>query len=316
MPCFTPLKAWASINQKNPKSGKRIIRFRECEFIGGTEPILVQCGSCSGCRLERARQWSIRCWHEASLREENTFITLTFAPKHLAPDGSLHKEDFQLFMKRLRKMATTDRKFKKASRKKFGKDFTNIRYFHCGEYGEKLGRPHHHACLFNFQFPDQEFIRFSKTGFPCYTSKFLSQLWTFGIHEIGEVTQKSAAYVARYILKKRKLSESYNHYQGKNPEYNTMSRRPGIAHDWYKKFQSDVYPGDFVAMDGGYKSRPPRYYDRQYELTNPEDFALLKQSRVDRAKADPNNTPERLAVRRDIQERKLPQLKRNYENET
>lgn len=324
MPCFTPLKAWASVTQKNPKTGKRYIRFKETEFVGGTEPLLVQCGSCEGCRLERSRQWAVRCWHEASLHENNIFITLTFAPEHLDAQGSLRKVDFQKFMKRLRKRFSYHTyascyKDPVTGRYKLEKKYYSpeIRYFHCGEYGEKLGRPHHHACIFNFTFRDLELLRVTKQGHRAYTSKTLSELWEFGIHEIGEVTFQSAAYVARYIIKKRKAKEYYSHYQGKEPEYVTMSRRPGIAHDWFKKFQSDVYPGDFVAMDGGFKCLPPKYYDRQYELANPEEFAIIKQKRVDRAKQDPNNTPERLAVRHELLKRKLKLLKRGYEqNET
>lgn len=216
-------------------------------------------------------------------------------------------------MKRLRKMATTDRKFKKAARKKFGKDYLKIRYYHAGEYGEKFGRPHHHACLFNFRFPDEEYSRTTEAGFPVYTSKFLSKLWPFGRHEIGEVTIDSAAYVARYILKKVGGKDAVQHYGEKKPEYTTMSRRPGIASDWIKKFAGDVYPHDYVVNPDGFKSRPPKFYDGKYEIDFPEKFAKIKQLRVDRAKVDPNNTPERLAARHDILKRKLKLLQRGYE---
>lgn len=188
-----------------------------------------------------------------------------------------------------------------------------IRYFHCGEYGEKLGRPHHHACLFNFTFKDMEHIRTTHSGHKAYTSKTLSDLWEFGIHEIGEVTFQSAAYVARYIIKKRKRSEAYHHYGNKEEEYITMSRRPGIAFKWFEQFKDDVYPHGAVTMDSGFKALPPKFYDKKYELTNPVEFATMKQARVDRAKASPDNTPERLAVRHEILKRKLKLLKRGYE---
>lgn len=303
MPCFTPLRAWASITQRNPKTGKRIIRFRKVEFEGGTEEISVHCSSCEGCRIERARQWSIRCWNESSLYEDNIFITLTFASAcpldgtKTDPIATLHLHHFQRFMKRLRK--------------RFGK---GVRYFHCGEYGEKFGRPHHHACLFNFTLPDLE-LHAIRRGNPCYTSKILSELWPHGIHEVGTVTLKSAAYVARYILKKVNFKNSYHHYEGRKPEYTTMSRRPGIGRDWIIKYQNDVYPDGTYVLEGGIKTLPPKAYDHWYELTYPEEYAILKQKRVDRAKADPNNTPERLKTRHEILLSKLKLLQRGYENE-
>lgn len=321
MPCFTPRPAWASI-LLNPKSGKRYISFRPVEHKGGTEQIKVQCSKCDGCRIERSRQWAVRCWHEASLHQNNIFITLTFAPEHLDPQGSLRKPDFQKFMKRLRKrfsylQSASCWKDENTGRYKMQKKYYSpqILYFHCGEYGEKFGRPHHHACLFNFTFDDLELLRKTPTGFPVYTSKTLSELWEFGIHEIGSVTFQSAAYVARYIIKKVSGLDAYHHYLGKEPEYVTMSRNPAIAKNWFKQFQSDVYPGDFVAMEGGFKCLPPKYYDKQYEIDNPEKYAILKQTRIDRARSDPNNTPERLAVRHELLKRKLKLLKRSYEND-
>lgn len=300
MACFKARRAWISVNQRNPKTGKRYIRFRECQFVGGTEEIKVSCGSCEGCRIERSRQWAVRCWHEASLYENNVFITLTFAPKYLDSQGSLRKVDFQKFMKRLRKRF-------------YGNTKSNVRYFHCGEYGDKFGRPHHHACLFNFTFPDMVRSRTTSAGYPVYQSQILSELWPYGIHEIGDVTLRSAGYVARYILKKVGGHASWNHYEQKEPEYVTMSRRPGIAHEWFKKYKSDVYPGDYVAMEGGFKSLPPKYYDKQFELTNPLEFANFKAARIERAKNDPHNTPERIAVRYEVLKRKLKLLKRGYE---
>ena len=275
--------------------------------------------------MERARQWAVRCWHEASLHEDNIFITLTFDRQHGPESGfrSLNKPDYQKFMKRLRKRfshltSASCWLDEKTHRYKLQKKYYSpeIRYFHCGEYGEKFGRPHHHACLFNFKFPDQELSRETATGHPVYTSKILSELWPQGIHEIGTVTFQSAAYVARYIIKKvgrTDILKHKKHYQGLEPEYVTMSRNPGIASKWFDQFQTDVYPHDYVVMDTGFKALPPKYYDKRYELTDPKNYALLKQKRIDRAKANPNNSPERLAARKEIAKRKRSQLKRGYE---
>eukprot|EP00919_Chromeraceae_sp_WS-2016_P014354 GHVR01033751.1.p1 GENE.GHVR01033751.1~~GHVR01033751.1.p1 ORF type:complete len:308 (+),score=14.93 GHVR01033751.1:180-1103(+) len=307
MPCYKPLKGWRS--QKRNPTGKHSIVFSPKKgFID--QPIEVPCGQCIGCRLERSRQWAIRCVHEASLHEDNVFITLTFADNNLDPEGSLQKEDFQKFMKRLR------RKFPH-----------KIRYYHCGEYGAKYARPHHHACLFNHKFPDQILERHTPTGFPEYSSKILDKLWGHGRARIGTVTFESAAYVARYITKKitgEAATTAYcniDHQTGeiiseRLPEYTTMSRRPGIAKNWFDKYKSDVYPSDEVIIKGK-KMMPPKYYDSQYEIVDPENHSLVKAKRKASQKQNAhNNTPERLSVRETIQLKKAGQLIRSYENET
>ena len=169
--------------------------------------------------------------------DENCFITLTYDDDNLHSGGSLVKADFQKFMKRLRK--------------KFG---SGVRYYHCGEYGEKNGRPHHHACLFNFRFPDCEPLDIAGRSSdlpPLYVSRSLLELWPFGLHTIGVVTFDSAAYVARYVMKKITGDKAASHYNGRLPEYTTMSRRPGIGRAWYDKFKSDCYPSDELVIRGG-----------------------------------------------------------------
>lgn len=293
MPCYKPLQAGRS---KLPDSdGKYRILFN-IKFPRQFESIQLPCGQCIGCRLERSRQWAVRCVHEASLHESNCFITLTFNNAHLNPEGSLVKGDFQKFMKRLRK--------------RFG---SGVRYFHCGEYGEKLARPHHHACLFNFDFPDRVHWQ-TRQGIALFTSEALKELWPFGFSTIGDVTFESAAYVARYVTKKITGKLAPAHYAGRLPEYVTMSRRPGIARGWIDQFKSDVYPADKVIIRGGVEAKPPRYYDSIFDLSDHEQFVKVRDRRVKLAKSSPDNTRERLDVRHEIQKRKCTFLKRGYEN--
>ncbi|AKI26868.1 replication protein VP4 [Gokushovirinae Bog1183_53] len=241
--------------------------------------------------------WAVRCVHEASLYENNCFITLTFSSEYLDSKVSLVKSDFQLFMKRLRK--------------KFG---SGIRFYHCGEYGSQGDRPHHHALLFNFDFPDKVLWTVRKK-IPLYRSEILEELWPYGFCVIGNVTFESAAYVARYIMKKQTGKDAKEHYNGRLPEYNTMSRRPGIARDWFEKFKTDVYPDDFLVIKNGIKCKPPRYYDKIYGLTNPDGFDIIKQRRDGkRALHASENTPERLSAREQVQLARLQSLKRGYEN--
>lgn len=324
MPCFDPSDAFLSPESvRNPKTGKRIVKFsrgQTYELNGHQyEKIKVHCGTCEGCRIDRSRQWAVRCWHQAQLHESNVFLTLTFRNacqianltgrgryqklpenKLVDPTDSLYLFHFQDFMKRLRKRF-------------YGNSKSTVKYFHCGEYGEKFGRPHHHACLFNFDFPDKELKRKTDSGCYVYTSKILSELWPHGIHEIGDVTYQSSAYVARYILKKMGGWRAKDYYQEKKPEYVTMSRNPGIATEWFEQFHKDVYPSDCISLENGAKCLPPKFYDYQLEKRDPELLATLKKRRVEKAQKDPNNTPERLAARREIVQRRLSRLTRGYE---
>lgn len=89
VPCYSPVKGYRSAQLT--KNGKRKIVFnREQGFVD--LPVTIPCGQCIGCRLEKSRQWAIRCVHEASLYENNCFITLTYSPENLPEDGSLKKK--------------------------------------------------------------------------------------------------------------------------------------------------------------------------------------------------------------------------------
>jgi len=89
MPCYYPIKGYKS--KKREPSGKRKIVFYAHQGLVDM-PVTIPCGRCVGCRLERSRQWAMRCMHEASLHEENIFITLTYNPENL-PEGNTLKKN-------------------------------------------------------------------------------------------------------------------------------------------------------------------------------------------------------------------------------
>ena len=227
------------------------------------------------------------------MHKENCFVTLTYRPLFMHKDRSLHMEDFQKFMKRLRK--------------RFGK----VRFFHCGEYGDKLNRPHYHACIFGFDFPDKVLWKI-RDGVRLYRSKELEKLWYYGFSTVGDVNFKSAAYVARYVTKKVNGDLADKHYKGRCPEYVTMSRRPGIAASWFQKYGSDVFPQDYMVVNG-VRCKPVRYYDNMFDVDNPEQFGIIKLSRVEKAKANPDNTLRRMRVREKVKLVNFTQLKRGFE---
>lgn len=311
MACYYPLRAYRG--HINPKTGKRAIVFNIQDGYRDM-PIDLPCGRCIGCRLERSRQWAIRCVHEAQMHEDNCFITLTY--ENEPEGGTLVFKDFQDFMKRLRSR----------------NNGTNIRYYHCGEYGSKNDRPHYHACIFGYNFPDRVHA-LTRMGNKLYTSELLDEIWGNGRTLIGEVTFESAAYVARYIMKKimGKEAEGYNKYDvinfdtgeveyERSPEYTTMSRRPGIGKEWFEKYKDDVYPDDFIVTISGKgkarKVRPPKYYDKIFDLEDPKELEKMKRKRKRLAKErELDNTEERLATRCKSAEIKVKKLIRSLENE-
>lgn len=278
--------------------------------------------------------------HEASLYQHNCFVTLTYDDKHLPKDGSLDYRDFQLFMKKLRQAVVRENtalgrkgdgqqpapKFAHQLRTPMGLcpiPRTNIRFYMAGEYGEHYGRPHFHACLFNLDFLDKEPLRKTQAGSQLHRSPTLEKLWTHGYSSIGALTFESAAYAARYILKKITGKQSQKHYEitntetgeitNRKKEFNNMSRSPGIASRWLEKYLADVYPQGQVVVRG-HLSKAPRYYDKQYQKLQPENYDTLQFERDKEAKAHAHdNTTARLATKEVVAKAKAAHLKRNID---
>lgn len=295
MPCYRPMKAYRA-----PGGG---IVWNQAK---GISPVTLACGQCHGCRMSHARMWAIRCMHEAQMHEENSFVTLTYSPELLPTDWSLDVRDFQLFIKRLRK---TGRK---------------VRYFQCGEYGE-LGRPHHHALLFGEDFScDRIRHKRSPSGHWLYRSPLLERTWQKGHAWIGDVTYESAEYVSRYVMKKvtgfmaedghvpvdlyDRVDQDTGEVFQVRPEFITMSRRPGIGAEWYRKFgKEDVESMDEVVLNGR-RFRPPRFYD---EKRSEEELREVKEKRFKAALRHRSDlTADRLKAREQIALRKQMVVRR------
>lgn len=295
MPCYKPLHA---LVRKSPDgvSGKATVTFPKAIPLADTarhgSPTPIPCGQCIGCRLERSRQWAIRLLKEAKLHERSSFLTLTYNDDHLPrlPNGrpTLVLDDVQLFLKRLRRHFEPNR----------------LRFFQCGEYGEQTERPHHHMILFGEDFcKDRSNIEDSRSGYSQYNSPVLEELWNKGRCTISEVSFESAAYVARYCVKKVTGKGATFHYSGRKPEFVTMSRNPGIGAGYFDEFKSDVYPGDEIVPDiGRPPSLPPRYFDKLLEKVDPALYESVKKKRSESLDFynDPNSTDTRLATRERI----------------
>lgn len=294
MPCFHPLKGYYRLGGGITFKPEEACRDRLVE---------VPCGQCRGCRIEQARQWALRCIHEAATHPENSFLTLTYNNEHLPPLGTLDHRDFQLFMKRLRKLLKPKK----------------LRYFMCGEYGDDDLRPHYHVCLFNHDWTDKILHKRKKTG-NLYISPTLQNVWGNGFCTTADLTYSSANYTARYVLKKVTAPDHVpNHLRtdpatgeeiALRPEYVTMSRAQGIGKTWLKRFRGDVYPSDEV-IHNGRRFKVPRFYDNQLHQDERDNLKRKRRQAVKTYKK--HLTPERLKVREKVMEIKHQQFKRELQ---
>lgn len=313
MACYHPLKAFEVGLTSTGKADLKVTSYEtdhvekywSGELVPVSEPIVssyarkvyrkfleIPCGKCIGCRLEYSRQWANRCMLELQYHESAYFVTLTYDDYHLPinyypdsetgeamPSQTLRKRDLQLFFKRLRK--------------KFGE---GIRFFAAGEYGSETLRPHYHAIIFGLKLDDLVVYK-QKRNFTYYNSRTLDKLWSvnlgsprapnydpFGYAVVAPVTWESCAYTARYVMKKLKGEEAqYYEDFALEPPFTLMSRKPGIAHQWYVD-HPDYRDYDYINIStetGGRKFRPPKYFDYLFDLDldNQEESAIIKADR-------------------------------------
>ena len=237
--------------------------------------------------------WAARIVHESMQHDSNCFITLTYNNDNLP--YSLSKRDWQLFMKTARR----------------NREGEKLKYFHCGEYDDNW-RPHYHGCMFNLAFPDRELFK-SREGINLYTSAELEKWWPYGYSSIGELTFESAAYVARYTLKKVTGDKADDHYQGREPEYITMSN--GIGKEFYEDYRGDFFPADETPVPGSRKpiiKKVPRYYEKLLGSEMPELLQEVKDRRQDfRRKNWEEYTPERLRAKYKVKQAQVDKLRRS-----
>lgn len=209
----------------------------------------LPCGQCLECRLTYAREWAIRCVHEASCYEKNAFITLTYSDENLKSPKLVYS-DFQKFMKKLRKTQNEP-----------------VGVFVTGEYGEKTKRPHWHAIVFNW-FPGDSKPKYkNERGDQVWESELLSKTWGHGLAELGSVTMESASYCARYAAKKLAHGKDQEH------EFHPISKKSSkqaIGKKYLEKYWPNIFNyGKNILIDGT-EVPIPRYYERWLKENQPD----------------------------------------------
>lgn len=222
----------------------------------------VPCGQCVACRLNYARQWSIRIMDEAKMSKKSCFLTLTYDEEHLPANRSIAKREVQLFLKRLRKAVAPDK----------------IRFFASGEYGEHYQRPHYHLALFGIDVDSPVFV---DRHYSAKRKVFYARMpvWSNGFVAVGHLTVDSANYIAGYMVKKIKGKDAKDHYKklGIEPEFALMSRRPGIGQTFLEVGGQHLKDVDFCVCKGR-RTALPRYY--RHKLWSDEERAELLEKKL------------------------------------
>lgn len=218
--------AWVPPKEDNLGGGVYLSKWKQ---------IRIKCGKCVECLKARADEWTVRIMDELKQHNEAIMLTLTYRNN---PE-SLIKRDLQLFVKRLRKYLEPRK----------------IRYFACGEYGDKGGRPHFHICIFGWRPSDLE--RFFYNDGWIYKSEICERIWQHGFVTAVEVTPATARYVVNYMQK----------LDGRPHEvkpFVCMSTRPGIGYNVIEDLMYSIYKTGKVYVSG-MERNAPRYYMKVLE---------------------------------------------------
>lgn len=193
---------------------------------------VVPCGKCEACKRRRQASWSFRLLNETRHSFSAAFLTLTYRDEELTHGElfpTLVKRDLQLFLKRLRKAQAKESDLK-------------LKYYACGEYGERTFRPHYHMILFNLV-PHMLF------------DGILSDIWKLGHVQVDPCNIKTIQYTSKYVMKSNKKPT------GVEPEFSLMSKGLGknfLTDAVQKYYKENQIP--YVVWKDGQKMTMPRYY--------------------------------------------------------
>lgn len=223
------------------------------DFYKTGKSLVVPCGKCIECRLKQSAEWALRCQHESYYHDHNSFVTYTYDDDHLK-SPYLVKEDFTRFIKSLRKRLERS-------------DKSRIRFLYSGEYGSSYSRPHFHMLCFG-HYPDDVYCpRPQVSGNTLYQSHIHEDIWRKGFVTVGGFSGSSAAYVAKYSLKK----QLHNTASLVVPDYIQMSRMPGIGYNFFQEFKKPMFERGFC-VQAGFKKPIPKYYWKLLSAEDPEAY--------------------------------------------
>ncbi len=263
--------------------------------------IETPCNKCIACESLRSLKTAVQLHCELKMTEINNqdswFLNPTYNDEHLPLNGSVNLKHAQLFNKAIRNFRV---KQYKSDCKKSCNDcktvcknisrLTKYRNLYQFEYGGITNRAHGHVTAFNLSIPDLIEVE-SKGNYKAYESETITKLWGKGNLKILNVTIGSCIYIASHhfqdkLGKSSKIHKTpYIHpvtgklVKSRSPEFSNRSNRPGIGKEFYKKFKSDIYPHDFIIIDGQ-KYPVPNYFDDLLKEDDPILYEEVKRNRV------------------------------------
>lgn len=294
MACYRPVEAWDYTPAQMDIFSKRVLSFSAPRSLADQDKMKRQgrllqlpCRHCVGCRLSKSREWANRVVMEQLYHDESWFLTLTYDDEHLPIShasnpatgemisfhSTLVKKHLQDFFKRLRFNSKQ-----------------SIRYFAAGEYGTSTFRPHYHILVFGLHLDDLQVIRKNFAGDSYFTSDFIAKCWPFGFHILGKVTWQSAAYVARYTMKKASSGYDKRFYDvaGIESEFQVMSLKPALGRQYYDD-HPDLFDYDSFSVStpqGGRRMYPPEYFRKLFASKHPVEALTRSYLRQDQSEVD------------------------------
>lgn len=245
---------------KSHSNLKYINRFENRQIV------YLPCGKCIQCLNSRAKSWEVRSSLEHLKYKNSCCLTLTYDNEHLPMFGKLKYKDVQDFIKRLRKDIKVP-----------------IKYMCSGEYGGMKTRPHYHIIIFGWKPSDLRLYARSKKGTRLYKSDYLTNKWSNGFVDVGEVTHQTCRYVSQYCCKKLlnetvkrplRYKKVYEWKNSKSREFLHCSIRFGF--DWFKRnYRSVISSGKIVL--GRFTYAIPKYFIKQLEFINLNLFKKYKE---------------------------------------
>lgn len=218
----------------------------------------VPCGSCIKCRIQRSREWSVRLMHELDAHGSAVFLTLSYDDDHLPADAGLEVEDVKKFFKRVRRGLEEGRK---------------VKYFACGEYGDRTFRPHYHAIVFGLKFDDcGVFRQLLRNNARLYAM----EAWPHGSVVAGTVTYDSCRYCADYVLKKLNGKKA-DIYGGRKPPFLVCSHGIGAG---FVEAEADRLKENLSFTARGVRMGLPRYYKAKLGLTTDDFASVAEEARI------------------------------------
>ena len=226
---------------------------KNCEDgIASPDTILVPCGKCVACQVNKRTILIYRLLNEYKDHSCACMVTLTYAchamqvlrqivnpetgeikMKGKMVKDTYHVQVFQKFMKRLRKKVF-------------------VRFMMVAEYGSKFGRFHHHVIIF---------------GLDCYNNRRHLQLvesaWQMGFVYPTPFNYRSATYVAGYLIYPNNLLPEERPWM-------LISKNPAIGMNWLDKSKIQWYKDDptrYYFPDGNFKKPLYRVYRKYIEAS-------------------------------------------------